>query len=117
MDIKSMLSLDFDKGWQYRIILEGGLLLCQMSQIHKERHNLLKYVKKFIKKEVKLNHENLEGLKQLVSCVTPIEFKENYDESLENPLLEILVNALYNEYIKVKEAIQEAKAKAYQSES
>jgi hypothetical protein len=27
MDIKSMISLEFDKGWQYKIILEGGLLL------------------------------------------------------------------------------------------
>ena len=49
MDIKNLISLDHEQGWQFKIILEGGLLLCQMQKLLAERDSLLKATKTFIK--------------------------------------------------------------------
>lgn len=70
-DFKQMLSLDFENGWQYKIILEGGLLLCQMRDIHQERDSLAKYIKKFIKKEVRNRSDSLEKLEEMAENITP----------------------------------------------
>jgi hypothetical protein len=116
MDIKNMLSLDYDKGWQFKIILEGGLLLCQLRGIHKERDNLLKHIKSFIKKAVKNKHDNLEELQSLVNCVTPFTMNNDDLDQSSNPLLAILVDTLYKDLKKVKEAFQIAQEQTFMSE-
>lgn len=116
MDIKNMLSLDYEKGWQYKIILEGGLLLCQLREIHKERDNLVKHVRSFMKKAVKNRHDNFESLVELVDSVTPFSKDDIDTDNMPNPILPILVDALYNDLKKVKEAYQIAKEQTFMAE-
>jgi hypothetical protein len=115
MDIQNLLSLEFDKGWQYKIILEGGLLLCQLRNIYQERDNLLKHIKLFIKKAVRSSRENLEELESVVNCVVPFTNHPDEEKST-NPLLSILVNTLYKDIKKIKEAFQMAKEQTFTAE-
>lgn len=113
-DIKNLISLDYDKGWQYRIILEGGLLLCQLREIHKERNSLVKHLKTFIRKAVKSKHDNIESLKELVDNLIPTETMHMQGEgNYPNPVIPILVDTLYNDLRKVKEAYQTARDQAF----
>ena len=111
-----MLSLDYEKGWQYKIILEGGLLLCQLREIHKERDNLVKHVRSFMNKAVKNRHDNFDSLVELVDSVTPFSRDDIDTEKMPNPILPILVDALYNDLKKVKEAYQIAKEQTFMTE-
>ena len=115
VDIKNMMALDYEKRWQYKIILEGGLLLCQLREIHKERNHLTKYIKAFIKKEVKNRHGDLGELEGLVQNIIPFK-RINEEEDGESPLVQILIDSLYKEIKKVKEAFQEARERAFQAE-
>ena len=116
MDIKSLLSLDYDKGWQYKIILEGGLLLCFLRQIHKERDNLVKHIKDYIRREVKERRDSLEELQELANNVTPIDVQYGKGEDMQNPIIQIFIDTLYKEIKRIKEAFHEAREKAFKTE-
>lgn len=116
MDIKNMLTLDYEKGWQYKIILEGGLLLCQLKEVHRDRENLLKHLKSFMKKAVRSRHDNIGELEELVNSVTPFSIQDQDTEHMPNPILHVLVDSLYHQYKRVKEAFQSAQAQAFVAE-
>ena len=112
-DIKELISLEIYSGHQYKIILEGGLLLWQLREIHKDRDTLIKYMKQFIKNIAKNNIENLEELEKVIKGVVPVFVldSQDQDEDLPNPILRLLVESLYSSVKKVKEAYEEAKEK------
>lgn len=114
--MKSLVSLDVKQGYQYRIILESGMLLCQLRNMHKQRDEVLKHVKTFIKNAIKCKLENIEGLEELIKTVIPdfnVSTSEVKDEQLSNPIVRLLVEALFSNVKKVKEAFEEAKEKTF----
>lgn len=114
--MKSLVSLDVKQGYQYRIILESGMLLCQLREMHKQRDEVLKHVKTFIKNAIKSKLENIEGLEEVIKTVVPnftLTADEKLEDQLSNPIVRLLVDALYSNVRKVKEAFEEAKEKTF----
>ena len=114
MYMKSLVTLDVKHGYQYKIILEGGMLLWQLREMHKQRDELLKHVKSFIKNAIKDKLENIDSLEDLIKSIVPsfnMSSTELIDEDKPNPILRLLINSLYSNIRKVKEAFEEAKEK------
>ena len=103
--ISSLINLDYDKRAKFRIILEGGKLLCNFLKIVKERDSLLEHVKALLHSTVKNASIEREALDNLVCSVQPgiIVNSDEEEESLSNPILPMLSHELYKELKRVKE--------------
>lgn len=70
-----------------------------------------------MKKAVRSRHDDLDALEELVNSVTPFSIREeNDDDDMPNPLINILVDVLYKDLKRVKEAFQQAKEQTFMTE-
>lgn len=113
--LKTMINLDYEKGSKYRIILEGGKLLCNFLEIIRERDNLIVNCKSLIETCIKNSFADPSALEKLVNIVAPtlIINPEDSVHGMPNPILPILTDSLFYELKKVKDMMEHQKEMGY----
>jgi hypothetical protein len=106
--IQSLINLDCENRTKYRIILEGGKLLCNFLDIIKERDFLLAHSKLLVETCVKNTYADPTALENVVNSITPALVINGEDSvhNIPNPIIPILTDALFQELKKVKHAAE-----------
>jgi len=84
-------------------------------EIIRQRDNLVDYLKVFIENTVKKSYGDVSAIEKLVQSIVPTVILNDDDNihNMPNPIIPILVEALYNELRKVKEAAEQQKDKDF----